>query len=831
MTLVYISGALVLGIFIGVELDLLPWAFFIFAGPVILVGILLRNSPWLILALVLTALLLGLGWGSAFPVSGPPEELLTLSRLETVEIIGVIEDYPEPRGGFTRFRFAIHGYRSGEAWVESSGLLLVMARPSAPMIEGRDPPFFRYGDSLVLNGELTEPPVFEDFDWQEHLAREGVHYLMYRPEVRLVGSGRGSQPLNVLYQIRAEMAASLGRSLPEPHASLSQAVLLGIRSSLATDLREDLAKTGTTHLIAISGLHVGILVGLVSLGSVAMLGRRRQLYVIVPFLFVWTFAVLTGFSPPVARAAIMASLYLWAIYLGRQRSGLTALSAAAALMVAVDTHLLAELSFQLSFLAMAGLLLLGPWFRAGGLRLVARYWTPEGLAGGLLKFLIEATAVSLAAILATLPVVAVNFHYLSPVGLPATLLILPVMPMALVSAFVVGVGGALSETAGQVLSWTAWPWTAWMTGLISLFSRIPGFTVSAGPAAPYLSVLYYGIWLGLLWFARRLWPRALLRSDLPEFPTLSSLPRPRLSVLLAFRSALLLTAALLLLAAFFISAVSPDERLRVTALNVGQGDSFLIQAPGPVTILVDGGPDPDILLLELGQRLPQWQRAIDLVVLTHPDADHLSGLLGLMERYEVENVIQCGVNCVTPGNEPDYLAWIALLNREGIAPLEVHAGTQISLRENLSLSVMHPPLRPLTGTDAHANNNSVVLRLQYGETSFLFTGDIEAFAESYLLRQDARLGSTIMTTPHHGSNSSSTPEFITAVGPNLVLISSGPDNRYGHPHPQTLATLSQHLPPDRILNTAEVGSIQIETDGQGLWLTTDNVLFNSERTQ
>ena len=191
--------------------------------------------------------------------------------------------------------------------MDSSGLLLVMAKPSALMIEGRDPPFFRYGDSLVLTGALTEPPVFEDFDWREHLAREGVHYLMSRPEVRLVDSGGGPPPLQMLYRLRAKLAESLGMSLPEPHVSLAQALLLGIRSGLPTDLREDLAQTGTTHLVAISGLHVGILVGLVSLGSAAALGRRRQLYVIVPLLFVWAYAVLTGFSPPVARAAIMAT--------------------------------------------------------------------------------------------------------------------------------------------------------------------------------------------------------------------------------------------------------------------------------------------------------------------------------------------------------------------------------------------------------------------------------------------------------------------------------------------------------------------------------------------
>ena len=674
MTLVYISGALVVGIFAGAELDLLPWPFLIAAIPVILGGLFLRKYPRAFLLLAPAALLLGIGWGAASPVSGPPDDLQALSRLESVQIAGVIEDYPEARGGLTRFRFEIDGYRIDDSWVETSGLLLVMAKPSAAMIEGRGPPFFRYGDALLITGGLTEPPALEDFDWREHLAREGVHYLVLRPEVELVGGGYGAAALQWLYRLRSGMAESLGRSLPEPHASLAQALLLGIRSGLPSELRDDLAQTGTTHLVAISGLHVGILVGLVSLGSSAVLGRRGQIYIIVPLVFVWAYALLTGFSPPVARAAIMATLYLWAIYLGRQRSGLTALSAAAAVMVVIDPDLLAELSFQLSFLAMAGLLLLGPWLRAGGLRLAARYWAPEGLAGGIMKFFIEATAISLAAILATLPVVAVNFHFLSPVGLPATLLILPVMPPALVSAFVVGVGGGVSEGAGQVLSWIVWPWLTWMTGVIEAFARVPGLTVDAGPAASYLSVLYYAVWLGLLWWARRRWPKALLRSDLPEFPSLRNLSKPKLSSVLRPRWALLLAVGLGLIAVIAIGGVRTEERLMVTALNVGQGDSFLIQAPGPVTILVDGGPDPDILLLELGQRLPPWQQNIDLVVLTHPDSDHLSGLTGLMERYEVGRVIQCGVNCITPGNEADYLAWEALLNRGGITPLEAEVG-------------------------------------------------------------------------------------------------------------------------------------------------------------
>ena len=643
MTLVYISGALVVGILAGLQLDLLPWPFFIAAGLVLIAGLLLRTRPRIIYLFLLAALLVGIGRGSTVPVSGPPEQLQTLADSSAIVVSGIVDDYPESRGALTQFRFSVERYRADEGWVETSGLLLVRAKPSVPMIEERSPPFFRYGDTLVLKGTLEQPPVLEEFDWREHLAREDVHYLMFRPDVDLTGGEGGVRALGWVYRVREEMAASLGRSLPEPRASLAQALLLGIRGGLPSELREDLAKTGTTHLIAISGLHVGILVGLVSLASAALLGRRGQIYIVIPLLFVWGYAVLTGFSPPVARAAIMASLYLWAIFLGRQRSGLTALSAAAALMVTIDPDLLEEVSFQLSFVAMAGLLLLGPWFRAGGLRLVARYWEPEGIPGGIVKFFIEASAISLAAIMATFPIVGFNFHFLSPVSLSATVFVLPALPFILVSSLAAAVAGTFSETAGQILAWGTWPWLSWMTGVIRIFSWVPGLKVDAGPATLYATLFYYGTLLFLQWWARRIWPRALVQSELPEFPTLRTTAKPSFSIMLRQKRTIFLALVILLtIAVFSVAAVRPTERLRVTILDVGQGESILIQGPDRLTVLVDGGPNPATLVLELGQRLPHWQHSVDLIVLTHPDSDHLSGLMGLLERYDVDHVIQCG---------------------------------------------------------------------------------------------------------------------------------------------------------------------------------------------
>ena len=165
---------------------------------------------------MLAALLIGIGRGASAPISGAPEQLQALAGSSAIVVSGIVDDYPESRGALTQFRFSVQRHRADGGWVEASGLLLVRAKPSIPMIEERSPPFFRYGDTLVLKGIIEQPPVLEEFDWREYLAREGVHYLMLRPEVELTGAEGGMRALGWVYRVREEMAASLGRSLPEP---------------------------------------------------------------------------------------------------------------------------------------------------------------------------------------------------------------------------------------------------------------------------------------------------------------------------------------------------------------------------------------------------------------------------------------------------------------------------------------------------------------------------------------------------------------------------------------------------------------------------------------
>ncbi|MFQ5875969.1 MAG: ComEC/Rec2 family competence protein, partial [Dehalococcoidia bacterium] len=294
MRLIFFSAAFLLGVFVGSRLELPSLPFLVALAPLALSLLFLRRRrSALYLAIVLALALLGLGRGADSVQSPEDASLSRYHGLREVAVRGVIVTYPEPRGALSQFRFNIRAIKADGAWEKASGAALVRTRPSPDLVELREPPYFRYGDSLQLTGQLQEPPRLGDFDWRDHLAREGIHSLMARPQVTFLGANEGAASLGFIYDVRADMARGIARALPEPQASLSHAMLLGLRTTLPSELREDLADTGTTHLIAISGLHVGILVGLVSGLSLRIFGRRRYLYILVPLLFIWVYALLT----------------------------------------------------------------------------------------------------------------------------------------------------------------------------------------------------------------------------------------------------------------------------------------------------------------------------------------------------------------------------------------------------------------------------------------------------------------------------------------------------------------------------------------------------------
>jgi competence protein ComEC len=291
------------------------------------------------------------------------------------------------------------------------------------------------------------------------------------------------------------------------------------------------------------------------------------------------------------------------------------------------------------------------------------------------------------------------------------------------------------------------------------------------------------------------------------------MPRPLALALPVIGLALVLAISLIFLLAQALSV--PDGKLHVYFFDVGQGDSILIVTPQGRQILVDGGPQAASATRALPGPLSPWDRSLDLVALSHLDADHSRGLVEVLRRYRVGAVLE-GVSDPTAALYPE---WQAALERHGVQNIQVYSGHRILVDEDVVVEVLHPP-PPGVSPRWNRNNDSLVLRLVYGEVSFLLTGDIEDPAERLLSRTRADLGSLVMQVAHHGSRTSTTAGFLELVSPQAAVISAGAGNRYGHPHPEVVERLEQSPGAHRVYRTADHGNIQFISDGRAVWVKT-----------
>ncbi|MFW5942611.1 MAG: DNA internalization-related competence protein ComEC/Rec2 [Chloroflexota bacterium] len=647
-----------------------------------------------------------------------------------------------------------------------------------------------YGARLEMTGRLEEPPTLSDFDYRAYLARRDIHRLIRYPHLEIVAQEPANPFYHTLYQAKESAQKTIHRLLPDPQASLLSGILLGDDSGIPPALQEAFQRTGMSHIIAISGFNIALLAGALLRGSRPLLGHRRSAW--LALAGVAAYSLLVGADASVVRAAIMGALYIVASrFLGRPTFAPAALAVAALGMSLVNPLVLWDAGFQLSFAATLGLMLyaepLSRWTRARLER-----WMQHEIVGRLMPLLSETVLVTLAAQITTLPLLAYHFGEVSLASLPANVLILPAQPGVMLWGALATIGGLLALPLGQILAWPAWLFLTYTIELVEILARLPFAVAPASPGLPALVALY-ALLFGATWLLRR--PQA-------QRQRLWSTVQAR-----APQGALGLSLLVLILA-WQWRQTQPDGRLHVVFLDVGQGDAVFIQTPQGRQFLVDGGLYPSVLNAELGRQMPFWDRHLDAVVATHPDDDHVAGLPGVLDRYEVDLLL---TNGAPSGSTRAYETLLQNAEARGVAVRRPQPGEQWQTSDGVMLTFLHPGPVPLDND----NDNSVAMHLSYGRFSLLLTGDAQEAGERAMLRQEYDLQAMVFKAGHHGARTSSNDFFLEAVQPQFVIISAGADNDFGHPHEEVLQRAADVGA--AVLRTDQLGTIEVITDGERVW--------------
>ncbi len=806
------------GAFCGLALSLLIQLPLLIAFALMAVALaaalLSRRGGLLLACLFAVGVLAGMARGTLPDVNSSAVSVGSLVGREAV-LEGVVRDAPSSRGQLTHVRVTLENAQLpdrtefGTFGVEGDAIAWVYP-PSYELGPGDRVRLAGVPQHLMPDGDDGEGVAAGEQEaatsWPDDLV------ILMRPNLRLVE--RAPPPMRLLNSLRGRLSASLERNLPSPQAELARALLLGQRDDLPAELNEDWRRAGTAHLLAISGLHVSVVLGVALVTGVMVFGRRRALYVLLPLGIVWAYAILSGLNPPVVRAAIMGSVYLGAIAFGRQPSGGLALVLAATVIALWDPRVITTASFQMTVAAMAGIVFLtDPLRRFMGIPSSGNMAeTGTHLAGSWRHAGVTGIAASLGAVIGIKPLLLHYFGAASLFTIPASLIGTAALPAVLLASAMTAMTGVFADGAlASVTAWVAWPFLTFLIGLSSVFSSPTFAAITIAPLSVEAVILIYLVMAGLFLIPVLRSPSGLL-GPMVSLPSIS-MPSGRR----ALTSWPVVGGLVIMTATAGIGTAAPyatdEEQLTVHVLDVGQGDSILVESPTGRRVLIDGGPNGSLLQRRLAEHLPWWSRRIDVVLLTHPSADHLIGLTETLRRYDVGFVVD-------PQLESDTIygqQWAEMLREQtDLAVVRAERGTVLDLGGGARLEIVHPPYdRPFDTATDH-DDNSVVAKLFYGDVSFLFAADIYGPGETFLLDSGVDVQATVLKVAHQGSRYSSSEEFLEAVSPRVAIISAGEGNRFGHPHPETLERLESLPSAPAILRTDIHGTVTLTTDGESL---------------
>jgi len=700
-------------------------------------------------------------------------------------LLGTISEYPKRNEQSLQFTIDAESVFVGNIQYKAEGGVVASLRLKD--IDSTLLDSLAYGRKIAISGHLAPLAGARnpgESDLKQYYQSNNIYARFEYDRWTLIQLGPRQRNFlsTVVYPIRAEISHRFEQFVGGEEAAFLKGLIIGDRSEITPELKDAFVNAGVMHIIAVAGLHVGM-VSLIFLSLFTALRIPNRARIILLSLFLVFFLFLTGSAHPVIRAVIMAMVLIGGMLWERKTDVYNSLAVAAIVLLLLDARNLFQAGFQLSFSSVFFIVHLHPKCISLFDRLPDRIRKRR-----ILKYIVELVAVSFSAAIGTLPFSSIYFGKISFIGLVANLVIVPVTGVVLALGVTTVLASIASAWLGFVYGATAKLFSGFLLKAVSFFGNL-SFSYVDSHFSFWSALVFYGVVIG---FANAE-NKALVK---------------RLIILLLAIANILM----------FESALVQDAHrgtLRVTFLDVGQGDAIFMQFPNGKNLLLDAGPRT--LAVDAGQRFIgpflKWQgiRRLDAIAMSHSDEDHIGGVPYLLRNFTVERTIDGG----TFSNSFLSKECLHLIDSLHIVRDVESGGKTLTGFGNARLYVVNPVTTPDLSEDgalASSNNKCLVLKLVYGQSSMLLTGDAEVPAEARMVdAYDRFLSSDVIKSGHHGSISSSSTEFLRTVQPKVAIISVGRNNKFGHPSPVVLERLK--LQGCHYLRTDEVGAVAMESDG------------------
>lgn len=595
-----------------------------------------------------------------------------------------------------------------------------------------------YGDLIYLEGKLEIPKIatnYKGFNYRQYLKTQKIQGIVIADNVKIL---KAKYKNNLIYQIQKKIKAIIKEKLPDETGNLLLAILVGDKKDLSEQIQINFKNSNLSHMLAVSGAHVSyIIVGLTYITQNSIMGKRKGRVFCIFFLII--FMAITNFTPSVTRACIMAILTLVSKILYKKADIYTNISISALIILLYNPYSLLDLGFKLSFGGTIGIVIF------------MRFIKKKQEEPKLLNYIKQMALVSICANIIIIPIIMNNFNTVSLTFLVSNILASPILAIIVIVGFSIIIISIISHSLSNILVF-------WLNPILNLLIKISSFC-SKLPFAKILVVTPY-IFNIIFYYTIILY--------LVNYNNLKQFIKKKTVILLS----------IILILSNFIFYILPQD-LKIYFIDVGQGDSTLIVTPSKKTILIDGGGSESFDVGEkvlLPYLLDRRIRKIDYIMISHFDTDHCKGIFTVIENLKVKNII---ISKQAEKSE-NYKKFKEIVANKKINIILVKAGDKIKIDKYIYFKILFPTEKLIMQNPL--NNNSIVSQLNYKSFKMLFTGDIEEIAEKEILNlQKDKLKSTILKVAHHGSNTSSTQEFINSVKPELALIGVGKNNTFGHP--------------------------------------------------